>query len=375
MPTATDFETWSFTEPLYLWLLVGPALLLLMWGWQVVRRRRDARAYARLRLMPTRERFSMAGDLAFWLSLIVAVSLCIVALARPSARISVVRKGGADIVLLQDGSSSMYVDDVEPDRWQRSVEFLRVFSESLSWKDDRVALALFASLPAPQVRLTKDPNALFFFLDHLGKRSPFRLEDITTWDTNIEEGIFWGLQVVARDAELLGPNSNPKAFVVVSDGQAWSGDVAIALDLARQQDIPVHVVGVGSSSGGFIPESVPDESTSRSGVTRASRRPRMSNIHAVLDRDSLRTIARAGGGDYYELGKEPDRDIAFRIITSVRRRAQIAQEEESVEELYWWFLAAAAASLGVGALMLKKTTELWLQVTAAIAVLAYVLSL
>ncbi|MEE2777431.1 MAG: VWA domain-containing protein [Acidobacteriota bacterium] len=361
----------AFAEPLYLWLLVAPALLAVLWVLQVLRRRRDARAYARLRLVPFRERFTIAGDLGFWLAVLVATSLCIVALARPTARVSLVRRAGADFVLLQDGSSSMYVDDVDPDRWQRSVRFLRTFSESLSWKNDRVALALFASLPAPQVRLTADPNALFFFLDHLGERSPFRLEDITTWDTNIEEGVFWGLQVIERDEEVLGPNNNPKAFVVLSDGQAWSGDVAIALALARQEDIPVHVVGVGSSNGGFIPESI--DRVSSSGVILASERPRMSNIHSVLDRDSLRAIARAGGGEYYELGTESDRDIAFRIITSVRRRAPVAQEEESVEELYWWLLATAAGFLGLGVLVLKRPTELWWQAIAGVAILLLLL--
>ena len=90
----------------------------------------------------------------------------------------------------------MYVDDVEPDRWQRSMMFLREFAETLSWKGDRAALALFARLPAPQLRLTKDPNALFFFLDNIAAQSPFRLQDVSTWDTNIEEGVFWGLKLV-----------------------------------------------------------------------------------------------------------------------------------------------------------------------------------
>ena len=131
----------------------------------------------------------------------------------------------------------MYVTDVKPDRWRRSIRFLRTFAEALSWKGDRVALALFAHLASPQVRLTRDPNALFFFLDHLGDRSPFRLEDIPTWDTNIEEGIRWGLKLVEKDEELFGKSGNPTAFVVITDGQAWSGSVAVgAAAGARQED-------------------------------------------------------------------------------------------------------------------------------------------
>ena len=97
-----------------------------------------------------------------------------------------------------------------------------------------MALAIFAHTAAPQVRLTKDPNSFFFFLDHLSDHSPFRLEDTPTWDTNIETGIEWGIKLAEKDAELFGRSKNPKGFVVVSDGQAWTGDVAIALAEARR---------------------------------------------------------------------------------------------------------------------------------------------
>jgi len=253
----------------------------------------------------------------------------------------------------------MYVKDVKPDRWRRSVQFLRVFADALSWKGDRVALALFAHTVAPQVRLTKDPNSFFFFLDHLGEHSPFRLEDTPTWDTNIEKGIDWGVQLVEKDQELFGKVKNPKGFVVITDGQAWSGDVAIALLTARQKRIPVNVVGVGTIGGGMIPEA-----------PRADGTIPPPTIHAGLDRESLRQIAGAGGGEYFELGHEPDRDVAFRIIESVKRRAVTsveAQAEESREELYWQFLFAAGVVLCLGTFVLKERAELWWQAVGAIA--------
>ena len=48
------------------------------------------------------------------------------------------------------------------------------------------------------LRLTRDPNTVFFFLDHLSGRPPFRLEDDTTWDTNLEQGIAWGLRLLEK---------------------------------------------------------------------------------------------------------------------------------------------------------------------------------
>jgi Ca-activated chloride channel family protein len=353
-----DFETLSFSTPLYLWLLLAPGALLVLWVLQLVRRRADARRLRRARLLPVRERFGLTGDLAFWLCALVAASFCIVALAGPRARVAEVRTAGADIVLLLDGSASMYVKDVAPDRWQRSVRFLRTFAETLGWRGDRVALALFAHLSSPQVRLTRDPNALFFFLDHLGDRSPFRLEDAPTWDTNIEEGIRWGLRIVEKDQEVFGPSGNPKAFVVVTDGQAWSGSVETSLQLANARGIPVYVVGVGTTAGGIIPQP-------------AGPMPEpIGVIRSVLDRPSLIQLARAGGGEYFEIGRGSDRDVAFAIVERLRRRAENVDITESFEELYWRALLAAAVALGLGTLLLPSRVELvWQAACAGLVVL------
>ena len=123
----------------------------------------------------------------------------------------------------------MRVTDVTGNRWQRSMRFLRQLGESISWKDDRLAMALFARIATPQVRLTKDPNTYFFFLDHLSEESPFRLEDDTSWDTNMELGIYWGLKLIDKDEEIHGKSPNAKAFVLISDGQSWSGEVEKSL--------------------------------------------------------------------------------------------------------------------------------------------------
>jgi hypothetical protein len=358
-----DLSTLSVATPLYLWLLLVPAALLMLWVWQLIRRRSDSRRLARARHLPVRERFGLVGDLGFWLSVIVATALCIIALAGPRARVSVVRRASTDVVILLDGSASMYTRDVAPDRWRRSIRFLRAFSEALGWRGDRVALALFAHLAAPQVRLTKDPNALFFFLDHLGDRSPFRLEDNPTWDTNIEEGLRWGLRLIEKDEQLFGHSRNPKAFVVVTDGQSWSGSVANALAQARSLNIPVYVVGIGTTAGGIIPQPPTTDAT------------QVVQIRSVLDRASLLQIAIAGGGEYFEIGREPDRDVAFRIIDRLQRRSDQRQQVETYEELYWRVLLAAGIALCAGMLLLRTRTELAWSTAAIAGVLLFLGSL
>src|SRR6516164_7059252 len=149
-----DIRQLAFGQPEMLWLLVVPAVLLVLWTWRVVRRRTFALELQRARTIPVRERFAPMGDLPFWLCLILSSTLLILALAKPHGPTTAVRTGGIDLVMLQDGSASMYVRDVTGDRWQRSIKFLRVIGDSLSWNSDRIAMALFAHIAAPQIRLT-----------------------------------------------------------------------------------------------------------------------------------------------------------------------------------------------------------------------------
>lgn len=215
-------------------------------------------------------------------------------------------------------------------------------------------MALFAHIAAPEVRLTSDPNTFFFFLDHLNRDSPFRQEDDTTWDTNTELGIYWGVRLIEKDEELHGRSPTAKMFVLISDGQTWSGQVQRSLKLAHDRNIPVYVIGVGTLAGGIIPEPPAPP------IRNVAAKPPPPPILSVLDRASLGAIAVAGGGEYMELDRESDRDIANHIIESARRRAGSTGVEASTQSLYWRCLLAAAAFLGLGLLSVRDRAALFL---------------
>ena len=218
-----------------------------------------------------------------------------------------------------------------------------------------MALTVFAHIATPQIRLTNDPNTVFFFLDHLHGRPPFRLEDDTTWDTNLEQGIAWGLRLIEKDRERHGPSINGKLFVMISDGESWSGEVARSIERATREHVPLHVIGVGTLAGGDLP------ATTSEGVEEPS--PGKSR----LERASLQRIATAGGGQYFELDRDPDRDIANSIIDAGRRQSPATTEAGTIEELYWRFLAAGLGLVALGSLFLREPTELWIQLVATIA--------
>jgi Ca-activated chloride channel homolog len=360
MLSTVDPSTLQFAEPTLLWLLVLPALLLMLLVRQVAVRRRDARRLASTRQVPVRERFSVWSDALFWTSAIMATALLFIALAQPRIVASSVRRAGVDLVVLLDGSASMHVRDVEGNRWQRSIAFLRTLGDSLSWDEDRMALTLFAHIAAPQVRLTRDPNTFFFFLDHLSDSPPFRLEDDTSWDTNIALGIEWGLRLIDKDEELRGKSLNAKQFVLLTDGQAFSGVVQDALKLTRARDVPIFVVGVGSLQGGVIPDP------------KRAANPEQPIMRSALDRPSLTTIATTSGGRYLELDRDTDVAIANQIIDAARRRSVTLAPEPVLQPVYWPFLFAAACLAVTGVLFLRDRSELWIQILGAGVALAVV---
>lgn len=354
-------STVTFGAPQHLALLAVPAALLIVWLWRLLLRRRDLSRLKRHRIVPMRERFGIANDLWFWVAQLAAAALVLVAVARPQASTAVPRRAGLDLVVLLDASASMRVGDVAQraavddatnpavvirDRWQRSMRFLREMGDALSWREDRVALTVFAHIATPQIRLTRDPNTLFFFLDHLSERPPFRIEDETTWDTNLERAVAWGLRIVDKDQEIHGRSANAPLFVVISDGETWSGEVAKAVAEVTARGIPVFVVGVGTLRGGALPAVQTSQGLEPSpGVSR-------------LERAALQRIAASGHGQYFELDRDGDRYIANTIVAAGRRLAPSLGMEERADELYWWFLCSAATVSLLGTVFLRQRLEL-----------------
>jgi hypothetical protein len=135
-------------------------------------------------------------------------------------------------------------------------------------------------------------------------------------------------------------------FVVISDGESWSGEVARAVAQVTARGIPIHVVGVGSLRGGPLP------------AVRTAQGLEPSPGVSRLERAALQRIAAAGGGGYFELDRDGDRYIANTIVAAGRRLAPAAGFDYTADELYWWAVAASAIVSIAGVLFLRRPAEL-----------------
>src|SRR5204862_7807726 len=110
-----------------------------------VRRVVDVRRLRADRVAPVRQRWSLAGDLPLWLCVVLACAALTLALARPRGVTAGFARADLDVVVLQDGSASMSVQDMPGGtRWARSIQFLRRLGDALRWDGDRLAMTVFA---------------------------------------------------------------------------------------------------------------------------------------------------------------------------------------------------------------------------------------
>jgi hypothetical protein len=134
-----------------------------------------------------------------------------------------------------------------------------------------------------------------------------------------------------------------------------------------KRGISTYLVGVGTIGGGTIPE--PQWTY---GVVPAWAKG--GPVHSVLDRASLQSIALASRGRYFELDREPDRDVALRIIQDVRGRSAHGLQEQTVD-MYWVFLLGAAGVLGLALTFTRERVQLWWQAAGALAALAILVAI
>ena len=182
-----DLATVRFESPERLWLLAIPLVLLPLWMWQVIRRGRDMRRLQRSRTVPLRETVHVFGSLLFWLCLVLAMASTIVAVARPSR----VSRCYAPRGRPRRPAGRFRLDArarCPGNRWQRRCGSARLRRRP-SWRTIASRWRSSRTCHATD-RFTIDPNR-FLLPGHLDDAPPFRLEDDTTWDTNIESGIHW----------------------------------------------------------------------------------------------------------------------------------------------------------------------------------------
>lgn len=289
------FQQITFSNPGYLYLLL---IIPLMIVWYYFREKRQHPALQ----LPDMRMFENAGKslrvilrhLLFVLR-IVAVSLLIVALARPqtSSKGQNITVEGIDIVLSIDVSGSMLARDLTPDRLEASKNVAEEFIKGRA--NDRIGLVIFSGETFTQVPLTTDHAILLNMLKEIKSGM-------------IEDGTAIGDGLATAAGRLKDSEAISKVVILLTDGvsNAGSVDPMTAAEIARVFGIRVYTIGVGTYGTAPYPVQTPFGMQIR-------------DMKVEIDEPLLEQIAQKTEGRYFRATSNKKLEDIYKEIDQLER--------------------------------------------------------
>ncbi len=326
-----------FEHPIYLFaLLIIPLLMGLYWYATKEKQKALARmgdAHLIERLLPL-SHAELDGAKRFHILvfqkqqfriLLLSIGLLVVAWANPQRMGSVqqeqIQKKVSDVIIALDVSNSMLATDVEPNRLERARFFALDLVKAL--KTERVGVIIFAGNAYMQSPLSVDMNAVTMFIQSANP------EQAPTQGTAISEAIDIAEKAFSTDAK------SHRVLVVISDGEDHDGEAIAASKAARENNLLIFTVGVGTKQGGFMPnpENPQDYKRDEGG----------NPIKTVVNEQNLQDIASAGGGAYFNISNTRNVIDALKsyIDKAQKRDVAIYNASQDYVSYFQWLLFPA----------------------------------
>ncbi len=341
-----------FITPELLWLSLAVPALVGLYVYALGRRKKDAVRYASIELvreaMGTRQRFKRHVPP---LLLLVAITTMVVAIARPTAVVTLPSESRT-IVLAIDVSLSMRASDVEPNRLAAAQDAAKLFI-SQQPPDVRLGIVSFAGTALLVQSPTHNRDDLVAAIDRLELQR----------HTAIGSGLIVSLATIFPEAGIdlesliFGPAARGKhrgvaidqpkkaetpefvpvppgsyasaAIILLSDGRRTTGpDPLDAAKMAADRGVRVYTVGLGSAQGG------------------------MANfegwsIYMRFDEETLKAIADVTRGEYFSASSATELNKVYETLN-----AKFKMEKKETEITALVTAAAALLALIAGALSL-----------------------
>lgn len=252
-----------------------------------------------------------------------------------------VKSEGKDIFLVVDLSRSMDAVDIQPSRLGKiKFELKKIISQ---FSSDRIGLIVFTSEAFLQCPLTFDHNALLnLFI------SPLNTNQIYNKGTDFAPALKMALNKHLAEEKQQVKKKTSKIILLVSDGEDFGESITTITNEIKQQGIKLYTLGIGTQSGGKIPDGY-----------RFKRDKTGGDVVTKLNSKSLKDLADMTGGDYFEIGK--NRNDVNRLITSignVKGEFRASQFIDASSNKYYYFLGVAFILMLIDVLITVKVVKL-----------------
>lgn len=281
----------KFAHPEYLFLFFIIPVLIGVFIYTGIKRRRNIAQFGNpgllSELMPNVS--VMRPKVKFYLQL-TAVFLLIVVMAQPQFGVKqeTIKRQGIEVMIALDVSNSMLAQDIQPSRLEKAKQVLSKLVDGMV--DDKVGLIVFAGDAYTQLPITVDyVSAKMFF---------------STISPNLvpRQGTAIGSAIDLAIKSFGTKDKVGRAIIVITDGENHEDDAIGAAKLAAENDIAVHVIGMGNPDGAPIP--VPG--------TMSFWKDKEGNVVvSKLNEQMCKDIATAGKGVYV---RADNSNAAYRLV-------------------------------------------------------------
>ena len=253
---------------------------------------------------------------------LVAYASLIVAMADPQmgSKTEEVKRKGADLMILLDVSNSMLAQDLAPNRLENAKQAIAQLIDKMH--DDRIGIIVFAGQAYVQLPVTTDYSAAKLFLNTINTNM------VPTQGTAIGAAIDLGMK--SFDFK----NGTGKAMILITDGENHEDNAIEAATQAKNKEVAINVVGVGSAEGAPIP--IYKDGQPAGFHTDSAGKPVVSK----LNEDMCKDIAAAGNGVYVRANNSNSGlSIVMDQIGKVQRKMYDSKTYKDFEDRFQFFVA------------------------------------
>ena len=271
-------NNFEFVNPELFWLLI---LLPVVGLWYFLKRNKQIPSLSVSSIQgfkTSKNWLARLRPLLFLLRLLTLAAI-IVAMARPrtvSQTTRTVSNKGIDIVMAIDVSASMLARDLKPNRLKALKNVAAGFIKDRI--TDRIGLVEYAGESYTKTPLTSDKSIVLASLKSI------------EYNTIIEGGTAIGSGLATSVNRLKESRAKSKVIILLTDGVNNTGfiDPKIASELAKEFEIKVYTIGLGSNGMAQSPIGIRADGSFQYGMQQVE-----------IDETLLKEIAKTTGGKYF----------------------------------------------------------------------------
>ncbi len=310
----------------FLWLLIAVPLLVL-WYYYTGKYKSNTLNFSNSEAFSESKSFVVLLEPILRIFRMIALSLLIIALARPqvidmSTRVK--NNQGIDIVMAIDVSASMLAKDLKPNRLEALKDVAANFIRSRT--TDRIGLVEYAGESYTKTPITSDKSIIL--------RSLKEIE----YNTIIEGGTAIGMGLATSVNRIKDSKAISKVVILLTDGVNNSGfiDPLTAAELANEFGIKIYTIGLGTNGMALSPIGI----DSRGKFNYA-------NAKVEIDEKLLNEIADLTGGKYFRATNNSKLKEIYDDIDKLERSDIEEFKYYNVQEKYRIFLLPALILIGL----------------------------